>query len=640
MEIALEDRSSPTANAGLDLSGARGGEIRGETEGTEAEAAARSSRRFPGAILLVALMVAVFGDLVLVWRNAPVSRLYILLPLLLATTALAAQELARRRAGLSTVRTWFDRWAAPVAPPLLSTGVFLCGAVLLVSGAAPRAVVRMSFLARALPLSMIEVSHFLASVIGLALLLLAHALYRRLDAAYHLTIALLAGGAVFSLLKGLDFEEALVLLTVLAALLPCRRHFYRQARILAEPFTPGWVIAVCLVLAGSTVLGLFAGRHVPYGNDLWLRFDLFDDVSRFFRATLGVTAGILLFAGARLLSPARPRAIVPEQPDVESAGRIVAVSPRASSHLALLGDKSFLFTEDRRAMIMYAASGRSCIAMGDPIGAADRYPELVWRFRELCDRRDAYPVFYQAAAEMIPHYLDVGLYPFKLGECARVALSSFSLEGHARKDQRYIVRRLERDGVSFEVLPPERVAELLGELRDISNQWLTSKNTREKRFSLGLFDPAYVCRSPLAVARQANRIVAFATLWCGAEREELAVDLMRYRNGAPPSVMEYLLLRLMLWGKDEGYRWFNLGMAPLSGIDGRSLAPLWHRVGAFAFRHGERFYNLQGVRLFKQKFDPLWEPRYLVCPDGLAVARVLADVAALVSGGLKGMVSK
>ena len=104
--------------------------------------------------------------------------------------------------------------------------------------------------------------------------------------------------------------------------------------------------------------------------------------------------------------------------------------------------------------------------------------------------------------------------------------------------------------------------------------------------------------------------------------------------------MEYLFLRLMLWAKDEGYRWFNLGMAPLAGLEARAAAPLWNRVGAFAFRHGEHFYNFQGLRQFKDKFDPEWQPRYLVSPGGLVLPRVLANVAALVSGGLRGVVAK
>jgi phosphatidylglycerol lysyltransferase len=56
------------------------------------------------------------------------------------------------------------------------------------------------------------------------------------------------------------------------------------------------------------------------------------------------------------------------------------------------------------------------------------------------------------------------------------------------------------------------------------------------------------------------------------------------------------------------------------------------------YRHGEHFYNFQGLRQYKEKFDPVWTPRYLASPGGLALPAVLVDVAALMAGGLFGIV--
>lgn len=104
--------------------------------------------------------------------------------------------------------------------------------------------------------------------------------------------------------------------------------------------------------------------------------------------------------------------------------------------------------------------------------------------------------------------------------------------------------------------------------------------------------------------------------------------------------MDYHFIHLMLWGKQEGYGCFNFGMAPLSGLEERALAPLWNRVGAFLFRHGEHFYNFQGLRQYKEKFGPQWEPKYLAAPGGLALPRIFANLASLISGGVKGVFSK
>jgi phosphatidylglycerol lysyltransferase len=104
--------------------------------------------------------------------------------------------------------------------------------------------------------------------------------------------------------------------------------------------------------------------------------------------------------------------------------------------------------------------------------------------------------------------------------------------------------------------------------------------------------------------------------------------------------MEYVLTNLFLWGKAQGYAWFNLGMAPLSGLESRTLAPLWSRLGALAFRHGEHFYNFRGLRQYKEQFGPVWEPRFIAVPSRLWLPRVLSNVATLISGGLTGVIAK
>ncbi|HJW68635.1 MAG TPA: phosphatidylglycerol lysyltransferase domain-containing protein, partial [Candidatus Binatia bacterium] len=213
--------------------------------------------------------------------------------------------------------------------------------------------------------------------------------------------------------------------------------------------------------------------------------------------------------------------------------------------------------------------------------------------------------------------------------------------GGARKALRQAHSRARREGLRFEVVPPAGVDALLPELEAVSDSWLAQKQTREKGFSLGFFAPEYLRRLPLAVVRDdRGEMVAFANLMPGAEREELSCDLMRYRPGVRAGIMDFLFVELLLWGKAEGYHWFNLGMAPLSGFEDRVLAPLWSRLGALLFRHGEDFYNFQGLRQFKEKFDPVWQPRYLVSPGGVVLPRVLANVASLVSGGIGGIVAR
>ena len=99
--------------------------------------------------------------------------------------------------------------------------------------------------------------------------------------------------------------------------------------------------------------------------------------------------------------------------------------------------------------------------------------------------------------------------------------------------------------------------------------------------------------------------------------------------------MEALFVQLMIWGKQQGYRWFSLGMAPLFGFEKSPVAPLWNRLGSFLFEHGQAVYNFRGLRDYKEKFKPVWQPRYLAYPGGLRLPLILADVSALIAGGYR-----
>jgi phosphatidylglycerol lysyltransferase len=284
---------------------------------------------------------------------------------------------------------------------------------------------------------------------------------------------------------------------------------------------------------------------------------------------------------------------------------------------------------------MFQPVGKCWVAMGDPVGPAAVREQLVWDFRDACDRFAAWPVFYQVNADNLPLYLDTGFSLSKLGEEARVNLAGFNLEGRRRADLRTTYRRAQRERCTFQVLPPAEVRARIDELRAISDEWLAAKAIAEKGFSLGRFDAAYLANFSCAAVLIDGRIVAFANLWASGNGAELSVDLMRHSNTVSRNLMDYLFTESMLWGKQQGYRWFNLGMAPLSGMQDREFAPVWNRMAAFLYRHGEHFYNFNGLRRYKEKFDPEWRPRYLACPGGLALPRVLIDVTTLIAGGTR-----
>ncbi len=590
-------------------------------------------------VLVLLLAPWLSGDAVL--GSAVAYRIvYYLIPLVFALVLFAGFEVLERWRSLGLAGALVGRLFPELLPRVLAITTFAAGVILLLSGATPAAPSRIELLGRLLPLPVLEISHFVGSVLGVGLLLLSRAVQQRVDAAYVLTLALLGGGCAASLAKGLDWEEALLLAAMAAALAPCRRYFHRRSSLFAQSFSPSWLAGIALILVGTGFVVLLAYRHVDYSHELWWQFAIDGHAPRSLRALAGGSLALAVFALAKLLRPAPPSVAPPAPVDIERAEKLIAASPRAQAHLALVGDKRLLFHETGTGFLMYGIRRRSWIAMGDPVAPPDVCRELAWQFRELADRHGGLAAFYEVGPENLPVYLDLGLQLRKLGEEARVPLEGFSLAGGARKGLRQAQSRASREGCRFEVLGRDAVAANLDPLRAVSDQWLRSKSTREKRFSLGFFEPAYLQRCPLGVVRRGERIVAFANLWAGGTRDELSIDLMRYADDAPPGVMEFLFAELLLWGCANGYRWFSLGMAPLSGFEQHRLAPLWNRLGALLFRHGEHFYNFQGLRAFKDKFDPVWEPRYLAAPGGLAIPFVLSDVAALISGGMTGVVAR
>lgn len=565
---------------------------------------------------------------------------YYLMPLAIAITLLGLHEALESHEKLGRLARFYNRSLSSVMPLLLALATFVGGAVLMFSGAVPALQPRMAVIEKWIPLPLVEMSHFMGSLAGMGLLLLARGLQRRMDAAYMLTVILLMLGIGASILKGLDYEEAAVLTGILLAMLPGRRRFYRKTSLTHLDFSLDWIAAIAIVFFGSVWLGLFSHKYVAYTDQLWWQFAFSASAPRFLRAEVGAIGLALFYAGFRLLRPAPPEYRLLSAAEPEVIAPIVKQSRQTYANLALLSDKRFLVNKRQSAFIMYAIEGQSWITMGDPVGPEAERTELAWEFRTLADRYGGWPVFYEVDPPCLPIYLDMGLTLLKLGEEARVPLATFSLEGSARKGLRHTQNQLTRQGCRLQIVPPGEVASLLPELKAISDEWLEVKHTREKGFSLGRFDPAYIVSFFMALVRHGDRPVAFANLWIGAEKEELSIDLMRYGHDAPNGVMDFLFVELMLWGRQQGYNWFNLGMAPFTGLENHALAPFWNRVGTMVARYGENFYNFQGLRRYKEKFDPVWTPKYLASPGGLVLPRILVNLAALTSGGITGVMKK
>jgi phosphatidylglycerol lysyltransferase len=590
---------------------------------------------FEGTMLILLEKYLSLGQIV---SSLVIYRLiYYIIPLAVALVILVIDEVRLRRHHFARFGSWFGTLSLQIAPRVLAMFIFLGGALLLVSGATPTESHRLAWIDRNVPLVLVEAGYLIGSVAGVGLLIVSNAVARRLDMSFFAAVTWLSLGIAASLLKGADYEEAALLAGLLVALAASRPAFDRKADFWDARFSPGWIFGLVAVAGAAVWLGFFAFKHVEYSDELWWRFALNQDAPRALRATMLAVVLLLAFGVMRLLRPAPPTIVLPTDAELERAQALIDRQPSTVPYLAWLRDKTLLFSDDGEAFLMYAVQGRTWVAMGDPVGDPRAVTSLIHRFFERCDDYGGVPVFYQVSKDRLHQYADFGLTFAKLGEEAFVDLAGFNLDGAEKKPFRLVMNRFGRSGMTFRVVPVEEVPRLLPKLQAASDAWLAGKRMSEKGFSLGFFDPGYVLRFPVAVVEAEGRVVAFATVWPGPDGTELSVDLMRYLPDAPRNVMEALLLNLMLWGRAQGYRRFNLGMAPLSGLEVSAIAPVWTRIGNWLFQRGEALYNFQGLRTYKEKFHPSWEPRYLAYPGGLNLPRITADVSALIARGYRGI---
>ncbi|WP_457582796.1 bifunctional lysylphosphatidylglycerol flippase/synthetase MprF [Ensifer canadensis] len=564
--------------------------------------------------------------------------IYHVLPLLIAIAVVIGIEL--RQLSGHPVASSVRRIGGRITPLLLATLGVVLAIMLVLSSVTPTPDENLAFLEGLLPLPIVEGAHFLASLLGLALVIVSRGLAQRLDGAWWASVAIAVAALLLSLIKAIALVEAGMLAFFLVGLIASRRLFVRPASLFGQALTLPWLTALGVICLGGLVVLLFVYRDVEYSHELWWQFEFSAEAPRGLRALLGVTIGASALAIWSLMRPAASGAEPASDDAMQRALAIVEAQDMSDANLVRMGDKSLMFSADGRAFIMYGQRARSWIALFDPVGPVDAWPELIWQFIETARASGCRAVFYQVSPLGLAYYADAGLRAFRLGELAHVDLARFEMKGGKWANLRQQVSRAQRDGLEFRMVAAVDVPSIMGELTAISDAWLAHHNAKEKGFSLGAFDPDYLVEQPVAVLTYEGRIVAFANILVTSTKQEGTVDLMRFAPDAPKGSMDFLFAQVMEYLKAEGYRSFNLGMAPLSGMSSRQIAPVWDRAGRTFFEHGERFYNFKGLRAFKSKFHPHWQPRYLVASGGINPILALMDATFLIGGGLKGVMKK
>ena len=557
---------------------------------------------------------------------------YYALPLILSSALFASFELvvaARPRATAEDDRV--ARAAKRLSPVFIGALTFGVGVMLLVSGATPAFSHRLEILSLHVPLIVVEASSFLGGVVGVVMLFLARGLIDRRDGAWRLALALSVVSLAFSPLKGLAYVEVGFLSLLILLLMATRPQFHRPTSMLDQPFTPGWFVAVgVILLAAFGVLWLAFDGVDLRASGLMSNFAYDAQAPRALRALIGASViaagfGVASCSGAdRFCAGAVRRGIGggrrdrsrpgsrrgdagadgrqephvlqlrPELPDVWQTGPQLGRPLR--SHRPLDGARGVdpPFRQSR------SRPRRTRRLLSDP----RRKPATLPRRRPFGDEARGRGV------DLAAH----------LPARRRRGLTS-ALCAQARRARRSDV----------EEIAPEGVSAALPMLQAISDEWLDERTGEEKGFSVAAFDPAFLNSQYIGLARAQGEPVAFVSVMETPARKGATVALMRHRTRVSPYAMEFLFVNTILAFKDRGFETLSLGVAPLSGVRPEPLSSGWHWIGAQIWKHGDRFYNFQGLRTFKSKFNPTWAPRYLAASGTVGPFVALADAAAMIA---------
>lgn len=301
----------------------------------------------------------------------------------------------------------------------------------------------------------------------------------------------------------------------------------------------------------------------------------------------------------------------------------------ALDNYKLLPDKSYVFADSKQCAAAYRTTLDVAIHLGDIVGADEELPDFLRAYINMCHTNGWSVAFMQVTDRWLDLYKQAGLSVLKIGEDAIVDLDKFGKQTKDKKDFRSRNKKLEKEGYKLEKISPPLSGELLAELQQISDEWLSLPGRRERSFSLGYFDQQQLVDDTVYVlVAPDKRKIAFVNQVRSYAPGEVSIDLMRHRNDVPNGTMDYLFVKLLLALHGEGFKRFSLGLAALSGVGESKDASLEEKTIHQIYEHMNRFFSYKGLRRYKSKFDPFWEARYLVY-EGAAAGLVKTTLAIL-----------
>ncbi|MGL5676714.1 MAG: bifunctional lysylphosphatidylglycerol flippase/synthetase MprF [Cellulosilyticaceae bacterium] len=507
----------------------------------------------------------------------------------------------------------------------LAALIFFSGWVLILSASLPGDRHRLALIASTLPLGIVHFSRILTLGIGILLVVLSKGIWDKVIASYYTTLCVLFIGAVFALLKDFNIEIAFMLLLTAWALRPTKHAFYRMSTKLT---LGSFIYSLGLVILSSIVF-VCALRFLSPSYTLLssTKPTLYTYLELGTLIFFIIAASILL----TLLSAKHATFASTTEEDLEKLKKFLATyTGNSMTHLIFLKDKSLFYSMDDQVLIAFRPHKDKLIVLGDPIGEVTLFKDAINAFRLFADQYHMTPIFYEINEDFLPIYHENGFKFLKLGEEATMNLSEFTLVGKKGAALRTIKNKMLRGELTFELLQNPIDAVTMDRLKALSDLWLEGR--REKEFSLGSFDEAYINLAPVGIVKQDDEIIAFVTIMPMYCEKTVSIDLMRLLPNPPNGTMDALFIGLIEWAIDEGYEKFVLGKAPLSNVGYTQFSPTKEKIVKYIYNYGNKIYSFKGLRRYKEKFYPHWKGIYLAYPKHTNLSMALIQLTKMISG--------
>jgi lysyl-tRNA synthetase class 2 len=529
------------------------------------------------------------------------------------------------------------------APTLLGNLAYLVGAMDLLTGLLHSWRVRLMQVTEVVPGALSDAAAAATVVSGVFLVVLGHSLKRRKRRAWRAAVGLLALSVALHVLKA-EPLAALFSLVGLALMVRGRREFHA----LGDP-TTRWravrafvVLGLVSLVAGTLVVWLnrrdlvggFPGpgdllTELVYGavgvsGPLVFTRDRTGDIVFTLLLALGLMTGLTTIYLA--LRPPEPR---PELTDDDDR-RLRALMQRHSDSLAYFNtrrDKSVVWSPTGKAAVAYRVVSGVMLASGDPLGDPEAWPGAMEAFLEEARRHAWTPAVLGCSEQAGTVWVrETGFTALELGDEAVVDTTTFTLQGRPMRNVRQMVSRIERAGYAVDVT---RVREVDPAARDEAMHdaaaWRSSDTERGFSMALGrLVDPASDPDCVFVTARQDGRVRAFLQFvpWGG---DGMSLDVMRRDSTAEAGVNELMIATALQRAPELGVRRVSLNFAAFRSALERGerlgagpVLRMWRRVLLFA----SRWLQIESLYRFNAKFQPQWQPRFLVYPTASDLPRV------------------